>query len=56
MTTRSWLLILLAAALCLRALAVPIGVRMAERRGMKYFDEYGGIAKNILEGRGFSYA
>ncbi|MBN2070259.1 MAG: glycosyltransferase family 39 protein [Candidatus Krumholzibacteriota bacterium] len=42
-------------ALAARLLLVPSGLRQAESRGMGYYDEYGGIAKNISEGRGFSY-
>ncbi len=49
------LIVLLAIAFAVRLAAVPIGLRQAELRGPTYFDEYGGIARNIAEGRGFSY-
>ena len=49
------LIVLLAVALAVRLAAAPIGLRQAETRGLVYFDEYGGIAKNIVEGKGFSY-
>lgn len=50
------LLVLLFLAFLLRMAAVPINLRMAERRGIRFYDEYGGIAQNIVEGHGFSYA
>lgn len=49
-------IVILAFALAVRLIAVPIGMNQARSRGTGYFDEYGGIAKNIVDGRGFSYA
>jgi 4-amino-4-deoxy-L-arabinose transferase-like glycosyltransferase len=46
---------ILAAALLVRLPAIRIGLNQARLRGALYFDEYGGIAMNILQGRGFSY-
>lgn len=43
-------------ALALRLAALPLGLRMFDSRGIRFFDEYGRIAENIVEGRGFSYA
>ena len=49
------LVLLLVIALAVRLAALPVGLRQAAARGLDYFDEYGGIARNIVEGRGFSY-
>ena len=49
------LAVLLACALAVRLAALPVGLRQAGARGLTYYDEYGGIARNIVEGRGFSY-
>ncbi len=43
-------------ALVLRLVALPIGLRMYDSRGIRFYDEYGGIAQNIADGHGFSYA
>lgn len=47
---------LLMVALVLRLACLPIGLRMAEHRGIDFYDEYGTIARNIADGKGFSYA
>jgi 4-amino-4-deoxy-L-arabinose transferase-like glycosyltransferase len=49
------LAMLLIAAVVIRLFVVPIGLKQARLRGLDAYDEYGGIAKNIVEGRGFSY-
>jgi 4-amino-4-deoxy-L-arabinose transferase-like glycosyltransferase len=46
---------LLIAAVLVRLAAIPVGLKPVESRGLGAYDEYGGIAKNIVEGRGFSY-
>lgn len=55
MSRSLWLKVILILALVLRLAAIPVGLREVRARGLDAYDEYGGIAKNIVEGRGFSY-
>lgn len=55
MNRSSILIIILIAALLVRITAVPIGLKLAKSRGDRFSDEYGGIAKNIAEGKGYAY-
>jgi 4-amino-4-deoxy-L-arabinose transferase-like glycosyltransferase len=55
MSRSRYLTILLISAVAIRLIAMPIGLKHVKSRGLSAYDEYGFIAQNIIEGRGFSY-
>lgn len=55
MMRRHGLLLLLLLALALRVLAWPVGMDRARGAEGKFYDEYGGIAENLVQGEGFAY-
>lgn len=52
---KQFFIVILCLGLIIRLFVIPISLEKAEAFGETFFDEYGGIARNIVDGYGFSY-